>query len=155
MSFSIQFYNNSSEPNRVDKTNFLTLTNTLTGTLRDECSLTDVSVTIQLSNIPTFNYAYIPSFNRYYYVTDITSVRNDLWEISMSVDVLMTYKNGILNCSGFIDRNENINNRNIIDNKRVVEQGYNIGQISIPNNLFKQYFSYVLTGFALGTRSGG
>lgn len=149
MSFSIQFYNNSAEPNRVDKTNFITLTNTLNGTLRDECSLTNVSVTIQLSNVPTFNYAYIPSFNRYYYVTDITSIRNGLWEISMEVDVLMTYKNGILNCNGFIDRNEFTKNSNIIDKKLTVEQGYNITQDVIDNTLFSTSPSFVLTGFAI------
>lgn len=149
MSFSIQFYKNSAEPNRVDKSGFLTLTNTINGTLRDECSLTDVSINIELNSVPTFNYAYIPSFNRYYFVTDITSIRNDLWEISMSVDALMTYKNGILNCTGFIDRNENINNANIIDKKLSVEQGYNYIQYKVNNTLLSSNPSFVLTGFSL------
>ena len=135
--FEIDFYNNTAETNRVDKTNYLTLINQVNGNLREETSLTDLVITIQQNEVPTFNYAFIKSFNRYYYVTDITSVRNNLWEISLSVDVLMTYKEALLNCTGFIDRNESELSPFIVDNKRALEVGQEISTDFVINSTFQ------------------
>lgn len=41
------------------------------------------------------NYAYIPNFRRYYFITRIESVRNGLWRVNLSVDVLTTYATSI------------------------------------------------------------
>lgn len=154
--FEISFYKNTAETNRVDKTNYLTLINQINGTLREETSLTDLVITIQQNKVPTFNYAFIKSFNRYYYVTDIASVRNNLWEISLSVDVLMTYKEALLNCTGFIDRNESEFNDNIIDTKRVIEQGEEMFFHEIDvSKVFIDMGSYaVLVGFGCDVQVG-
>ena len=135
-SIEIILYKNSAEIHRVDKTDFITLVNRLSGVLRDECSFTTPILTIQLDYIPNFNYVYIPSFSRYYYVTDIVSVRKNLWEISLSVDVLMTYKDGIRNLSAFVDRNESTYNPLLIDKKRIIEQGVEIENVEIDNEVF-------------------
>jgi hypothetical protein len=42
------------------------------------------------------NYARVPDFGRYYYVTDVTSVRNGLWRLTMRCDPLMSFADGIL-----------------------------------------------------------
>ena len=152
--FVITFYNNTAETNRVDKTNYLTLVSEISGNLREETSLTDLVITIQQSEVPTFNYAYIKSFNRYYYVTDIASVRSNLWEISLSVDVLMTYKEALLNCTGFIDRNEFEYDPLIVDDKLPLKQGQTVKVDFLTNELFSNsadYFSYVLQGLNLTT----
>lgn len=52
------------------------------------------------------NYVYIPDFNRYYFINDITSVRQNLWRLTLHVDVLMSYKNEIGNTKAFVIRNE-------------------------------------------------
>ena len=52
------------------------------------------------------NYAYIPEFNRYYFINDIISVRKNIWQLVMNVDVLMSYKDEILNLDAFVTRNE-------------------------------------------------
>lgn len=52
------------------------------------------------------NYAYIEEFNRYYYISDVVSYRNDLWRIPLDVDVLMSYKDKILGLDAFVLRNE-------------------------------------------------
>ena len=150
--FEISFYNNTAETNRVDKTNYLTLISQINGNLREETSLTDLVITIQQNEVPTFNYAFIKSFNRYYYVTDIASVRNNLWEISLSVDVLMTYKEALLNCTGFIDRNEFEYDPLIVDDKLPLKQGQTVKVDFLTNELFSDnvgYFSYVLQGLNL------
>lgn len=41
---------------------------------------------------PDYNYAYIPDYERYYWVSDWTWLENRLWSGSLSVDVLATYK---------------------------------------------------------------
>ena len=52
------------------------------------------------------NYVSIPDFNRFYFINDIVSVRQNLWRILLHVDVLMSYSKEILNTKGFIARNE-------------------------------------------------
>lgn len=78
-----------------------------------ECKLLDltsvVNPTVILQNTDpniayqSFTYAYIPSFNRYYFITNITSSRN-LWVITMSVDVLASYRHDIRNSSQYVLR---------------------------------------------------
>ena len=154
--FVITFYNNTAETNRVDKTNYLTLVSEISGNLREETSLTDLVITIQQSEVPTFNYAFIKSFNRYYYVTDIASVRNNLWEISLSVDVLMTYKEALLNCTGFIDRNEFEYDPLIVDDKLPLKEGQTVKVDFLTNELFSDTtddYSYVLQGLNLSVEA--
>lgn len=45
-----------------------------------------------------YNYAYIPVFNRYYFVADQKCVRGMLWEYSLTCDILATYK-GVISAS--------------------------------------------------------
>ena len=147
--FKLELYNNTSEDNRVDKTNYLTKVGELSGVLREESSLVDMSLTLELEELPLFNYVYIAQLNRYYYVTDIVSVKYKLWTISLSVDVLMSYKNALLSCSAFVDRNENSFDNTIIDKKRVIQQGYDIEVSTVTNELLDNTSTnnIVLTGF--------
>ena len=104
---NIVLYSNSSEINAVDKN--LTELATLTGTLREQSSIIDPIITISgIDNyISQMNYAYIPQFNRYYFITNVESVRNNLWRVSFHVDVLHTYREAIRANSAIIERNEN------------------------------------------------
>lgn len=67
------------------------------GSLRGESSVINPVVLIEMENPSQYNYCFIPEFNRYYFITDITSVRTGLWRISCSVDVLMSFQSQILN----------------------------------------------------------
>lgn len=147
--FKIELYQNSAEQNRVDKTDYLTSVGSLMGVLRDEASMSEMSITIQSKSLPTFNYCYIGVFNRYYFVTEITSVTYGLWEISLSVDVLMSYKTALLQCKGFIDRNENTSDPYVVDKKRVIEQGQTLEVTTVTNELFTIGGSYVFTGIGI------
>ena len=97
MAFTINLYNNSSEPEVVDKS--LSLQTSLQGQLKDNTSIITPSILMNINSIPTANYMYIPDFHRYYYITNIESVRNGLIQISAKCDVLMTYKSGIRACN--------------------------------------------------------
>lgn len=145
--FEIHTYKSSAEQNRVDKTNFLTADMIISGVLREASSLIHPSITFTSDIIPTFNYVYIPIFNRYYYVTDITSIKNKLWQMSLTVDVLMTYKEALLACTGYIDRNENEYNGLIPDGMISLEKGEVIETNFVTNELFIETGgTYVLQG---------
>lgn len=104
--FGVVLYQNNSEKNRVDKSLYLRNIATIEGTLREQCNLINPILTIEYNEVPNFNYVFIPIFNRYYYVSDITNLLNGLWKISLQCDVLMSYKDIIKNQTAFIERQE-------------------------------------------------
>lgn len=55
-------------------------------------------------NISQYNYGYIPDFGRYYYITSIKPIVYGVWEVTLKVDVLMTYKNQLGNFEVIIER---------------------------------------------------
>lgn len=61
--------------------------------LKDGCSLTKPVFLLEISGAPTFNYCQFEG--RYYFVTDIRSVRNNLWEIECEEDYLASWKTDI------------------------------------------------------------
>lgn len=56
-----------------------------------------------------FNYAYIPDFNRYYFVESIEVTPNKIYNISLRCDVLESFKNDILESSGFVNQQTTTN----------------------------------------------
>lgn len=99
---TITFYNNISEKNVIRKV----INNPLSmgGTLRESTSVTNPVITIEAPlTIVGYNYCYIPDFSRYYYVVDVKSMRNNLWAVTLRVDVLMSFQNDILNTPAIID----------------------------------------------------
>lgn len=94
MAFTISLFKTASENNRVVKV--LTDEKQLSGELRNQTSVLNPSIRIESAdNISAYNYAYISEFGRYYYITDIVSVRTNCWVISLRCDVLMSYKDEI------------------------------------------------------------
>lgn len=75
----------------------------LVGALRDASSIIAPSILIQ-SNPIGYNYAYIPEFGRYYYIKNITAFRKGAYIIDLKCDVLMSFKDEILNMSGIVSR---------------------------------------------------
>lgn len=63
------------------------------------------------------NYAYIPEFNRYYFINDIISIRKNIWQLVMNVDVLMSYRKEIENTYAVVGRNQYIFNDYLFDDR--------------------------------------
>lgn len=120
--FDINLYQNHAESNRVNKEQLLVSVGTLSGALREECSMLTPSITYQSSEVPTFNYVYIPVFNRYYFVTHLSSVSKNVWRMELKCDVLMSYKEQILSLHGVIGRQENDFNDFLIDDKIITQK---------------------------------
>lgn len=149
---NILLYTNKAEPNRVDKTNFLTNAQITRGTFRDGFSITDPTILITSQTVPNFNYVNIPDLsNRYYYVNYINNISKNLWEIHLTVDVLMSYKDYIYNLTAFVDRNEYEFNPDVINKDVVVKQGYTINDYYIANYLLSgdNASTFVLSGLSL------
>ena len=75
----------------------------LVGALRDASSIIAPSILIQ-SNPIGYNYAYIPEFGRYYYIKNITAFRKGAYIVDLKCDVLMSFREEILNMSGIVSR---------------------------------------------------
>ena len=108
----ITLYTNNSEKNKLEKS--LSRDLKLTGKLREESSIVNPSVLIQTENPSSYNYAYIPEFNRYYFITDAISVRTDIWRISLHCDVLMSFKDELKATSVILSDTESTGATNYI-----------------------------------------
>lgn len=150
-SFDIRLYKNSAEVNRVDKGRFLVSVGTLSGALREECSMLTPSIVYQSESVPTFNYVYIPIFNRYYYVTSLSSVSKNIWRMELNCDVLMTYKNEILSLQGVIKRQENDFNPLLVDDMLPTQTDPEIEVVNIPSEAFSGQLGLKPRNFVLTT----
>lgn len=106
MGFSVDLYNNESPVEKIGKN--LTNSHTISDVLlkRDTSILRPVLVVNSVQDIYTYNYMYISEFSRYYFIDDIRSVHDNIWEISAHVDVLETYKADILSNTAVLRRQE-------------------------------------------------
>ena len=105
MAFTISLFKTASENNRVVKV--LTNEKQLSGELRNQTSVLNPTIRIESAdNISGYNYCYISEFGRYYYITDIVSVRTNCWVISLRCDVLMSYKNEIQSMSVILNNTQ-------------------------------------------------
>lgn len=90
--------------------------------LKDATSIVNPVLLINPSDsaLPTpfvpsgFNYVHLPSFGRYYYVTDWNWI-NGIWECYLTVDVLASFKTAIGNMSAYVERSSYTYNTSIID----------------------------------------
>lgn len=96
----LNLHNTPSEPHVINKE--LTTSLNLEGDFRSEVSVLRPIIRIQHENPTSYNYAYIAEFHRYYYIDEIVSVRTNLWDLHLRVDVLMSHKAGIYQSTGVV-----------------------------------------------------
>ena len=138
----ITLYQNESEKNKIGKE--LTQVLQVSGRLREETSIIDPVILIQCSlpQVALVNYMYIPAFERYYFVTNITSVRTDLVQFEAHCEVLESFKEYILDNEAIIKRQTSLYNI-YQDDKRMVFKDPPIVQFKAFPDGFEG-FSYVL-----------
>lgn len=88
-----------------------------------------------------YNYAYIPAFNRFYYITNNVVKNGTMQEITMQCDALQSYASAIKECYGVGARSSNQTNYYVNDDAITVKQGKSIvtKQFTAPN---KTKFSF-------------
>ena len=93
-----------------------------------------------------FNYAYIPYWQRYYYIKDWVYL-NGTWECSCAVDVLASFKSAIGGTSAYIIRAASQYNGDIIDGFYPTTSVYAIRKQSVSSDIYHTTLaggSYVL-----------
>lgn len=65
----------------------------------------------------SFNVNYVKWGNHYYFVDDVISLKNNLYEIVCNEDVLATYKDDILKLTAFVNYSSSLYNNDILDTR--------------------------------------
>lgn len=85
-------------------------------------------------SVDTFDYNYCQFNGAYYFVSDITSERNDFWTVTCEKDVLATYRTEILNSSAYI-LYDNVGDSEIVDNRLAIKTSRTLAEnhVAFPN----------------------
>ena len=82
--------------------------------------------------------------NKYYFVIDIKSVRNNLWELSCEIDVLATYKAEIIGNKCLVEFDET-NNTTIVDSRLPIKSNVTrTGNIVSMRDIMREGGTYLL-----------
>ena len=101
----VTFYNNSSADLVVNKT-LAVVGSTLTCYFKEGADIVNPTIKLALDYV-NFNYCYIDALDRWYYVTKARSLKNNLWEIELRCDVLMSFSADIALAKAIVARQEN------------------------------------------------
>lgn len=104
---TINFYSYNGHPNTVNK--HLGEFTAIEGDLRQTFDVLRPTVTLRKQPRPTFNYCYIPSLGRYYFVDRVSFEGNNAYELTLRADVLKTYESEILAATGRTSEADNPN----------------------------------------------
>lgn len=98
----IKLFNTTDSNNTIGKT--LTDEQTFDITFKDTFDIINPIVVLK-SDVPILkNYAYIPEFGRYYFITSIHIQPNKIHKLFLECDVLESFKNDILASYGLVTR---------------------------------------------------
>lgn len=160
--FTITFLQNKSATNVVNKDISQNIVDAQ-GTLRSGTSVIDPTIIVQTDGNPIWakgaNYAYIPVFGRYYYITNMIAVDGtwesqtelnpgQLWEVHMHVDVLMSYASEIKAQTAIVSRQENRYNLYLDDGTFMTYQNAKVQTktFSVADPFETQEFVLVVAG---------
>lgn len=110
---SINIYEFTGKKEEMNKAANWTLLDTVSGEFRGEVNILapviEITPTTDLTQAKILkkgNYAYIADFGRYYYITDITGVAQNVIRLNLRVDVLMSFATEIRENTAIIERQE-------------------------------------------------
>lgn len=133
MSVLISGYYSSADPRKLDKSgNLQTIFSGIEAKLKDDCDLMNPTFVLYTNNdYVRVNYLYCSTWDKYYFVNDISFGAGRAMELNCSVDVLMTYKETIKNLNVNVCRQEILKNKNLVDNEYIIGV-----QMNAENHLF-------------------
>lgn len=82
--------------------------------MRDSSSITKPEVVMAYPDPKAFNYVQIDTFGRYYFVDDVTVLRTGLLQVSLSVDVLESFKTQLGEVPVILSDSEAVGNDNYL-----------------------------------------
>lgn len=120
----VKFYYNTSDDRVINKQLLETVENNIfSGVVRDEVSVMNPIIRFEDDAILRYNYAYIPSFERYYTIVDRTAYRQGVWDVTFAVDVLMSFRRDICDLNVVVEKQSMLENGNqYIDDGSLVSE---------------------------------
>lgn len=125
---------------------FRNLTNeiTLTGNVKDTFDILNPIVQFNYNaNLKNVNYAYIPEYGRYYFVSP-PIISGKTAYLKMHVDVLFTYRNIIMKSPCIAIRSSNRGNLYFQDDYIQFEEGYRYNVSKFPYRFDAESGTYIL-----------
>lgn len=118
----VTLYKNSSENNVIGKS--LAQIKSVECNLKNDVSVINPTLILAYTeNILGSNYCFIPKFNRYYFIDEITPITGDRCIVKCRVDVLESFKDDIKSLTVILDKSQSIykSNKYLDDGSFVVE----------------------------------
>lgn len=132
---TINLYNVPEGRNHISKT--LGTPTTHTGAARGEIDTVSPVVMVAATIRGDYNYAYISDFDMYYWIADITIVREGLTQIAMNRDPLTTFAAGVRACPCIAQRSGDLSKTTaFIPDSRVKSNAYTINQVRAASDIF-------------------
>lgn len=137
------FYYNASDDRVINKT--LVGGESFIGTPRDDVDVMTPVIRFESSEILRYNYAYIPELQRYYTIQSINAFREGIWDVSMVVDVLMSFRGDIMALSVIVDKQSMVENGDeYIDDGSLVTDNVMFTRVHEFSDGFNDYPEYIL-----------
>lgn len=134
---TINLYQTTSENNMLNKV--LTGEKTFNGVFKTDTDNINPVIEIETTdNITQYNYCYISIFNRYYYIKNIELCTGYIFRLYLTVDVLMSHKDGIKNLVCIVDRIQDKSKSypNLYNENYVNDMGNRTELKKFPNTVF-------------------
>lgn len=132
---------NNSPANTIGKST--TSVSVLTGSFRDEASVSELTIRIERNDPTGFNYLYCSKFGRFYFVNEITVVRTGILDLHCTVDELDSFAADILANTAIIDKQEKEYNLYLNDDGLKIQQNPLVQTWAFPHG-FGEAYEYVM-----------
>lgn len=137
------FYYNASDDRVINKN--IIEGETFTGAPVDEVSVMQPVIRFENDGILRYNYAYIPELQRYYSIVDRTAFREGIWDVTFSVDVLMSFRGDINQLAVVVDKQSmEANGNEYIDDSSLVAENVMFQTVYNFPNGFNSTGEYIL-----------
>lgn len=140
----LTLYKNMSERIRVEK-NIIQL-GAMEGTFRGIADILNPTLLVKGEFTNQCNYFYIQEFERYYFVSKPVIPANGLVELHGEVDLLMSWKEGILSNGGIVGRQETKYNLYLQDPQIHAYQNAMVGTLEFPQGFISEHFVLAVVG---------
>lgn len=111
--------------------------------LKENTSLDHPTFVLEHSGAFTYNYCIWD--NTYYFVDDVVSRRNNIWEVSCIMDVLATYKSYITGSTQFVCYSSHKTSDWLVDTRVPILAKGNAHKTTIVNPAFSRSGNYILS----------
>jgi len=134
----------TTESKRENSTKQLTMPISHSCTFKNGCSMLNPTLFLEIETEEFPAYTAFKIENRYYNITDIRTVRNNLFEVSGEVDVLATYKSNILATTAYVIF-DTVPNTELVDSRLPMKTSKSVSASSSACPLVVDSGCYILS----------